>query len=81
MWRFHASTLSLYRDAAPEVCYGAVEGGVPDIVAHRTSAAQIRAMMVIYDDTVGLESFMQKAVKISQRLTACQLGETAASPV
>ncbi len=30
---------------------------------------QIRAQMAIYDDNVGLESFMQKAVKISQHLT------------
>ncbi len=33
---------------------------------------RIRAQMAIYDDNVGLESFMQKAVKISQHLTACQ---------
>ncbi len=41
---------------------------------------QIRVMMATYDDTVGLENFMQKAVKISQRLTACQPDETAHSP-
>ncbi len=41
---------------------------------------QIRTMMAIYDDAVGLESFMQRAVRISQCLTACQLGETALSP-
>ncbi len=37
---------------------------------------RIRAQMAIYDDNVGLESFMQKAVKISQCLTACQLDKT-----
>lgn len=35
--------------------------------------------MAIYDDKVGLESFMQKAVRICQRLTACQSEETAHS--
>ncbi len=35
--------------------------------------------MAIYDDNVGLENFMQKAVKISQRLTACLPDETAHS--
>ncbi len=40
---------------------------------------QIRAQMAIYNDHVGLESFMQKAVKISQRLTACQSDITAYS--
>ncbi len=41
---------------------------------------QIRAMMAIYDDVVGLESFMLKTGQISQHLTACQLDETALSP-
>ncbi len=41
---------------------------------------QIRAQMAIYDDNVGLESFMQMGVKISQRLTACQPDITAHSP-
>ncbi len=41
---------------------------------------RIRAQMAIYDDNVGLESFMQKAVKISQHLTACQPDITAHSP-
>ncbi len=39
--------------------------------------------MAIYDDTVGLESFLQKALHISQHLTACHTEEsftTAASP-
>ncbi len=41
---------------------------------------QIRAQMAIYDDNIGLESFMQKAIKISQCLTACQPDLTAHSP-
>ncbi len=41
---------------------------------------QIRAQMAIYDENVGLESFMQKAVKISQRLTTCQPDITDHSP-
>ncbi len=40
---------------------------------------QIRTQMAIYDDHVGLENFMQKAVKISQRLTASLPDETAHS--
>ncbi len=40
---------------------------------------QIRTQMAIYDDNVGLESFMQEAVKISQRLSACLPDETAHS--
>ncbi len=51
------------------------------LVAYRQGLnPQILAMMPIYDDTVSLESFMQKAVKISQCLTACQLDKTAPSP-
>ncbi len=42
--------------------------------------SQIPAMMAIYDDTIGLENFTQKAVKISQSLTTCQLDEIAPSP-
>lgn len=30
---------------------------------------RIRAAMSIYDDTVGLESFMQRATRISQHLS------------
>ncbi len=33
---------------------------------------EIRAKMAIYDDDVGLERVMQKVIKISQHLTACQ---------
>ncbi len=40
---------------------------------------QIRTQMAIYDDNVGLESFMQEAVKISQRLSACLPDKTAHS--
>ncbi len=39
--------------------------------------AGIRAQMAIYDDSVGLESFMEKATRISQRLSACHTAETA----
>ncbi len=37
----------------------------------------IRAAMSIYDDTIGLENFMQRANRISQRLSACQTNEAA----
>ncbi len=37
----------------------------------------IRAQMAIYDDSVGLESFMQKATRISQLLSACHTAEAA----
>ncbi len=35
----------------------------------------IRTAMSIYDDTIGLENFMQRANRISQRLSACQPNE------
>lgn len=38
---------------------------------------RIRAQMAIYDDNMGLESFMQCASHISQRLTACYEDEAA----
>ncbi len=38
---------------------------------------RIRAQMAIYDDTVGLQSFMQKANHISQHLSACHPAEAA----
>ncbi len=41
---------------------------------------QIRAQMASYDDNVGLENFMQNAIKISQRLMAYQPDITAHSP-
>ncbi len=40
----------------------------------------IRAQMVIYDDSVGLESFMLKANRIAQRLSACHTAEAAHQP-
>ncbi len=50
------------------------------LTAYRQGLApQIRAQMAVYEDNMGLESFMQKAVKISQRLTACLPEETAHS--
>ncbi len=36
--------------------------------------------MAIYDDTVGLESFMQKAYRIAQHLSACHPAEAAHQP-
>lgn len=33
---------------------------------------RIRRQMAIYDDTVGLETFILKAIRISQHLTACE---------
>ncbi len=41
---------------------------------------RIRAQMAIYDDTMGLESFMQKAKRISQHLAACHPAEAAHQP-
>ncbi len=44
----------------------------------------LRWQMAIYDDTVGLESFLQKALMVSQHLTACHTEEplaAVASPV
>ncbi len=44
----------------------------------------LRHQMSIYDDTVGLESFLQKTLHISQHLTVCHTEgplSTAASPV
>ncbi len=41
----------------------------------------IRAQMAIYDDYVGLESFMQRANQISQRLSACHTTEATHQPV
>ncbi len=33
----------------------------------------LRQQMSIYDDSVGFESFLQKAARVSQRLTACHM--------
>ncbi len=50
------------------------------ITAYRQGLGpQIKIQTAIYDDNVGLESFMQKAERIFQRLTACQPDETAHS--
>lgn len=40
----------------------------------------IRQQMAIYDDVVGLENFLQKAIRISQHLIACNMDLPAASP-
>uniref|UniRef100_A0A672LK54 Chromo domain-containing protein n=1 Tax=Sinocyclocheilus grahami TaxID=75366 RepID=A0A672LK54_SINGR len=41
----------------------------------------VQAQMNIYDDSVGLESFMQRANRISQRLSACHATEATHQPV
>ncbi len=41
----------------------------------------IRQQMAIYDDTVGLETFISKAVRISQYLTACEEDVPLAPPL
>ncbi len=40
----------------------------------------ILTQMAIFDDSVGLESFMQKANRIAQRLSACHTAEAALQP-
>ncbi|KAL0165770.1 hypothetical protein M9458_037614, partial [Cirrhinus mrigala] len=32
----------------------------------------IRAAIALYDDSIGLESFLQRTTRVSQRLAACQ---------
>jgi len=51
------------------------------LIAYRQGLnPQLRAQMAIYENSVELESFMQKAVKISQHLTPCLPETTAHSP-
>ncbi|KAL0190803.1 hypothetical protein M9458_013501, partial [Cirrhinus mrigala] len=38
---------------------------------------EIRTAMVLYDDTIGLESFLQRTTRVSQCLAACQTLVTA----
>ncbi|KAI2646808.1 Transposon Tf2-8 polyprotein [Labeo rohita] len=38
---------------------------------------EIRAAMAIYDDSIGLESFLQRTTRVSQQLAACQSPVTA----
>lgn len=40
----------------------------------------VRQLMVIYDDIMGLENFIQKTIRVSQRLAACTLSEPALHP-
>ncbi len=42
---------------------------------------RIRQQMAIYDDTVGLETFISKAIRISQHLTACEEDMPLAPPL
>ncbi|KAI2642436.1 Transposon Tf2-8 polyprotein [Labeo rohita] len=38
---------------------------------------EIRAAMALYDDSIGLETFLQRTTRVSQRLAACQSPVTA----
>ncbi len=40
----------------------------------------IRAQMAIFDDSIGLESFMLKANRIARRLSACHTAKAAHQP-
>ncbi len=42
---------------------------------------RIRQQMAIYDDTVGLETFISNAIRISQHLTACEEDMPLAPPL
>ncbi len=42
--------------------------------------ADVRQLMVIYDDFMGLENFIQRTIRVFQRLTACTLSEPALHP-
>ncbi len=42
---------------------------------------RVRQQMAIFDDTVGLETFVSKAVRISQHLTACEEDMPPAPPL
>lgn len=48
---------------------------------HQGLNSQICTQMAIYYDNVGLENFMLRAVRISQRATACHSDDTALPPV
>ncbi|ROI78119.1 hypothetical protein DPX16_0179 [Anabarilius grahami] len=39
--------------------------------------AEVRQLIVIYDDAIGLENFIQKIIRVSKRLTACSLPKPA----
>ncbi|KAL0167476.1 hypothetical protein M9458_035698, partial [Cirrhinus mrigala] len=41
---------------------------------------QIRSAMALYDDSIGLETFLQRTARVSQRLAACQPTITAPQP-
>ncbi|CAM4428519.1 unnamed protein product [Leuciscus chuanchicus] len=40
----------------------------------------VRQLMVVHDDAIGIENFIQKAIRVSQCLTACSLQNAAAYP-
>ncbi|KAL0195269.1 hypothetical protein M9458_008841, partial [Cirrhinus mrigala] len=46
-------------------------------VFHQGLNADIRAAMALYDDSIGLEAFLQRTTRVSQRLAACQPTVTA----
>uniref|UniRef100_A0A9J8DBS4 Retrotransposon gag domain-containing protein n=1 Tax=Cyprinus carpio carpio TaxID=630221 RepID=A0A9J8DBS4_CYPCA len=41
----------------------------------------IRHQVAVYDDVIGLENFIQRTIRISQRQTACALDQPAAHPL
>ncbi len=57
-----------------ELCRRLVDG-VKRLFSEKGLDSGIRAQMALYDDSVRLESFMQKATLISQRLSACHTAE------
>lgn len=51
------------------------------LIAYRRGLnLDIRQQMAIYDDVIGLESFIQQSIHISQHLTACMLDTTILQP-
>lgn len=40
----------------------------------------IRQLLVVYDDSMGIENLIQKTIRVSQRLSACDNPSTAVSP-
>ena len=42
--------------------------------------AEIKQLIVVYEDAMGLEALIQKTIRVSQRLSACGLSSPAADP-
>ncbi|KAL0151004.1 hypothetical protein M9458_053517 [Cirrhinus mrigala] len=56
----------------------AAASGWNEVGAYRQGLnPDIRAAMALYDDSIGLESFLQRTTRVSQRLAACQPPVTA----